>query len=633
MLRHAKIVSAQHLILATAGHVDHGKTALIKALTGVDTDRLPEEKARGITIDLGFAHLAVPGFSIGVIDVPGHEDFIRNMIAGIGTIDFALLVVAADDGWMPQTEEHLQILNYLGVGHGVVAITKCDLDGAEQTASEVKERLRGTSLGEAPIVWTSTRAKTGLDELKQVLARTCQRIPPAPDIGKPRLFVDRAFTMRGSGTVVTGTLTGGRLSRGETVSLQPQNLPARIRAIQSHSQPLEVALPATRTALNLPDLRPEQIPRGSILTTISSPQSSRVIDVLIERSVRDLPPPRPLKNNSVVQFHYGSARFAARIVLLDGRELLPGDRVVARLRFRTPVFVFVGDRFVIRDSSGRQTVAGGVVLNADAEKTRFRSAPERGFLQRRATGPNDIFVLLRTQLERDQVSQRACLLLQSNFSGDEIGTAVNRLARENEAFVSGAIVADSVSWQELRRHAIGAIDAEHETNPQHLGLKLTRLRDLVAKETPEVFEALVTNLCNHGAVRVGDVIKRAEHRPTLPPQLQTAGEAIRRALTSEPFDPPSRHELAPDPLSQEALRYFIRTGEVVEISQGAVLSRDAFEEMRSRVIDFIHRHGPAAAGELRQALESSRRVTVPFLERLDRDGVTRRQGDKRVLAR
>src|SRR6476659_953024 len=374
----------RHLILATAGHVDHGKTALVKALTGVYTDRLPEEKARGITIDLGFARLALPGFSVGVIDVPGHEDFIRNMIAGLGAIDLALLVVAADDGWMPQTEEHFQILNYLGIRHGVVAITKCDQGDPARITADVRDQLRGTLLSEMPIVETSARVATGLDELKQALARVSAGIPPPRDCGKPRLFVDRVFALRGTGTVVTGTLTGGRLSRGKTISAQPQNLRARIRSIQSHNQSLEMALPGTRTALNLPDLRPDEIPRGSVLTTIDSAESSRAIDAMVERSPRCFLPSRSLKNASVVQVHYGSARFPARILLLDRRELLPGETAIARLRFTQPVFVFAGDRSLIRDSSGRQTVAGGVVLNPNAEGTRFRASAERSFLQARA---------------------------------------------------------------------------------------------------------------------------------------------------------------------------------------------------------------------------------------------------------
>ena len=229
------------------------------------------------------------------------------------------------------------------------------------------------------------------------------------------------------------------------------------------------------------------------------------------------------------------------------------------------------------------------------------------------------------------MSDEPQLLLQSSFSEGEIADAVERLAREQRAFTSGTIVADLAWWAALRQRAIDAIDAEHKANPHHVGLKLTRLHDLFAKEIPVTFETLVADLSDHGAVRVGDVIKRAAHRPTLPPQLQMAGEVIRRALTVRPFDPPSRHELAPDALSQQALRYFIETGDAVEISEGVVLSREAFQKMRAAAIAFIRRHGPAAAGELRQALGSSRRVIVPFLERLDRDGATRRQGDKRSL--
>src|ERR1041385_1181886 len=259
---------------------------------------------------------------------------------------------------MPQTEEHWQNLNYLGVRRIVVAIKKSDLGDAERAKEEVREQIGDPTI---PIALTSVRSGLGLEELKQILAEVSVRLPSPPDIGKPRLFVDRVFTVRGTGTVVTGTLTGGQLARGETVSLQPQNLRARIRAIQRHNEPLEVALPGTRTALNLPDLRLDEIPRGSILTTVANTESSRTIDALIERSSRPGLSARPLKNGSVVQLHYGSARFTARITLLDRRELLPGESAIARFRCTKPAFVFVGDRFVIRDSSARTTIAGGIV--------------------------------------------------------------------------------------------------------------------------------------------------------------------------------------------------------------------------------------------------------------------------------
>lgn len=622
---------AKALILATAGHVDHGKTALVKALTGTDTDRLPEEKARGITIELGFAHLALPGLSLGVIDVPGHENFIRNMIAGLGAIDLALFVVAADDGWMPQTEEHLQILDYLGVGHGVVALTKCDLGDPARVAAEVRERLRGTSLGDAPIVATSSRTGTGFAELKQALEQVCAKIPVPRDFGKPRLFVDRVFTLRGSGTVVTGTLTGGALTRGEAVSLQPQNLSARVRGLQSHNQLLEAATPGSRTALNLPDLRPQEIPRGSVVTTLAGAEASLMIDVLIARSARSVLPPRPLRNASVLQVHYGSARFAARVVLLDRRELLPGARAVARLRLARPAFVFAGDRFIIRDSSGRQTIAGGIVLNPAATETKFRGPAERSFLEARAAAPNDLENLLTTLLRRDRVRKRAALLAQSNFSEAEIAAALDRLARAKTLVVSGAFVADAGWWKALRDGAIEAIDAEHRAHPERSGLELARLRAHLTLSEAELENALVADLCQQDFSCAQGTIKRQGHLPSLPAALKGAGEKIRTALGARPFDPPSRKELSADPGAQPALRFLLDTGEVVLLGDDVPISADAFAQMKSLIAQALRQRGAATVSELRQVLGTTRRVTVPLLERCDRDGLTKREGDRRRL--
>ena len=621
----------KHLILATAGHVDHGKTALVEALTGTNTDRLPEEKARGITIDLGFAHLALPGVSVGIIDVPGHEDFIRNMVAGLGAIDLALLVVAADDGWMPQTEEHLQILHYLGVQYGLVAITKCDLGNPEVVAAEVKERLRGTSLGEIPIAQTSVRAATGLEELKQDLERVCATIPPRRESGKARLFVDRVFTVHGAGTVVTGTLAGGRLARGQTISLQPQNLRARIRSVESHNQSLEAALPGMRTALNLPDLRLEQIPRGSVITTIDPAQPSRTIDALVQRSARAFLPARPLKNASVVQLHYGSARFTARILFIDRNELTPGQTTIARLHFNEPVFVFISDRFIIRDSSGRQTIAGGVVLNPNAEGTGFRSKSERDFLQARAKQPNDLVTLLHTQLQRDRIVQRTALLLQSSFSDEEIVEVVNQLAREKKAFTSGTMVADFAWWEDLRQRAIDAIDAEHAAYPEHIGLDLRKLRTQLSLDDAELENALITDLNRRGFTCTQSAIRRQTHQPSLPAKLAGAAAKIRAALSALPFDPPSRKELTRDPVAQQALRFLSETGEVIALNEDVLLSAEALAQMKLRIRRALRTSGSATVSELRQVLGTTRRVAVPLLEWCDRTGLTSRQGDRRVL--
>src|SRR3989442_649393 len=290
----------QHFIVATAGHVDHGKSALVKALTGTDPDRLPEEKARGITIDLGFAHLELPAtlgpsapnsqlatVSIGIVDVPGHEDFVKNMVAGVGSIDLALFVVAADDGWMPQTEEHLQILSYLGVSRAVVALTKIDLvESEERIAARLREKLANSLFAEAPIVPTSILDARGLEELKATLVRVLSDTPPPRDIGKPRLPVDRVFTLRGIGTVVTGTLTGGRLHRGQPLIVQPSGKTTRIRAVQNHNRDVDVSGPGTRTALNLPDVDADAVQRGDVVTLAELGPASDTLDVVLGKYER-----------------------------------------------------------------------------------------------------------------------------------------------------------------------------------------------------------------------------------------------------------------------------------------------------------------------------------------------------------
>ncbi len=601
------------------------------ALTGVDTDRLPEEKARGITVDLGFAHLALPGLSLGVIDVPGHEDFVRNMIAGIGSIDLALLVVAVDDGWMPQTEEHLQILNYLGVRQGLVALTKCDLGNAEPVAADVRRRLQGTSLGEFPIVATSVRTGRGLEEIRETLAQIGAAIPTARDVGKPRLFVDRVFSVHGSGTVVTGTLSGGRLTRGDPVQLWPQNRATRIRALQSHSQPLESALPAMRTALNLPDLHPEDIPRGSVLSAASSCKSSQTLDVLLERSSRDFLPARPLKSASMLQMHYGSARFTARVVLRDRRELVRGERAVARLYFAPPVFVFVGDRFILRDSSGRQTVAGGIVLDAEADGIPFRSQAQHAFLQMRAAAPNDLSILLQSQLLRDGVGRTSSLLLQSNFSKREIEEAIDRLVAAERFFRDSELVADGNWWKTLCARAAEAIEAEHKAHPQHPGLPISALGATLSISDGAVRDALVADLGRRGFSSSKGMIKRDAHRPSLPAALAPAGAKIRAALAAKPCDPPSRKELAPDAAAQQALRFLSESGEVVLLGSEVVLSAETCARMQALVGKALRERGLATASELRQVLGTSRRVLIPLLEQCDRLGLTIREGDRRRL--
>ncbi len=628
---------ARHFILATAGHVDHGKSALVKALTGTDPDRLPEEQLRGITIDLGFAHLELPSAAskspiiLGIVDVPGHEDFVKNMVAGVGSIDLSLLVVAADDGWMPQTEEHLQILTYLGVTRAVVALTKIDLAQDEEGAvGAIREKLKGTPFAEAPIVPTSVVSGRGLDDVKAALAGMLADAPVPADIGKPRLPVDRVFKLQGIGTVVTGTLTGGMLRRGQTVVIQPSAKTARIRNIQSHNRDLEISEPGSRTALNLSLDAVEDVHRGDVITLSDFGGPSSILDALLEISPRA---DRPIKDGARVHVHHGSGNTAARIAFHSRKDLIPGERALAQLRVEDLAFVFAGDRFVLRDWSEHSTLGGGIVLDPDAGQRLFHSEARARFLSPRAEAPDDAGSFVASQLARDGAAKKSQMLRKSRLSADAVAAAVSRLQADGSAVVSGEMVIEAARWKKVRQRAIDAIDARHRTHSEQAGLPLTDLRAALELDMPvaEIFDAIVADLCAHEFVRSGNAIRRAAHRPALSPQLQSASARIRAMLAAKPFDPPSRKDVAPDIASQQALRFLIESGEVFEVSSEIVLTAESAKRATEMVREFIRSHGPATVSELRQMLGNSRRVALPLLERLDRDGVTLRLGDKRSL--
>jgi selenocysteine-specific elongation factor len=625
-----------HFIVATAGHVDHGKSALVKALTGTDPDRLPEEKARGITIELGFAHLILDGpneqrFHIGIIDVPGHEDFVRNMIAGVGSVDLALLVVAADDGWMPQTEEHLQILMYLGVRRAVIALTKSDLGKIriDNVITQIRAYLRDSAFANSPIIPTSTRDNKGIGDLKRIIASELSVMEPPRDIEKPRLFVDRAFALRGIGTVVTGTLSGGTLSRGQSIIVQPQNCPGRIRSIQNHQQDVDVARPGMRTAINLPDTaiggRGAGIKRGDMVTIPDLGPPGAILGVLLERSPRlrleqSVVAARPLKSGATVYVHHGTARVAARVLLLDQDPLRPGERAIAQLRLQSPIVGFLGDHFVLRDPSERFTIAGGVVLDPSGSR-------DAEFLRTRASAHDDINVCVRTELKRHGVVPISALLRQSRFGADEIEEAVQQLLIN----LRNDLAIDPEKWKSLRRCVAELIDRAHRESPDRAGLELNKLRAAFPDEPLELIDALIDDLCTDEFVRAKSIIAHRSHRLALPPELRMIAQKILRQLSVKPFDPPARKQIALDSKTQQTLRFLIDNGDVIEISSDGILAAESFAHMKDAVVAFISRNGPATVSELRQELGTSRRVLVPFLEHLDRRGITQREGDRRKL--
>ena len=646
-----------HFILATAGHVDHGKSALVKALTGTDPDRLPEEKARGITIDLGFAHLTLRGpgpvpreFHLGIVDVPGHEDFVANMVAGVGSIDVALLVVAADDGWMPQTEEHLQILAYLGVTRAVVALTKIDLAGPDELpiVDVIREQLRGTPFADAAVVPTSATSSRGLDALKSALSHVLAEMPPPRDIGKPRLAVDRAFALRGIGTIVTGTLTGGSFQRGQPVIIQPLGQATRIRTIQSHNQDLVSIGPGQRGALNLTDIGvARRVPgpgdsetgvrRGQIVTMQAFGQPARELDVLLQRSSRPISfragGPQLLKDGARVRLHHGTANVPGRLVLANAKMVAAGDTVTAELRLDSPVFAFAGDHFILRDWAEQTTLAGGIVLDPQPNKRRFRTRSQRGFLLRQSESLKEPANALGAWLERDRMAHRGDVLVRTHFSPEEIAGAIARLEATGSLVVMAALVADATFWKALRDQAIELINAHHRAHPEQPGLPLSQLRSALAAGLafPEAFDALLLELANSGFDRMGTTIKRGSHGPALPPHLAAAAEQIRHALSVKPLDPPSRKELVTSLPARQALVFLLASGQAVEIGPEVVLLAGPYKQAVELVRKRLANGGAATVSELRQVLGSTRRVVVPLLERFDREGITRRQGDLRVL--
>ena len=629
----------RHFILATAGHVDHGKSALVKALTGTDPDRLPEEKARGITIDLGFAPLEIPAsvpgspsYLLGIVDVPGHEDFVKNMVAGVGSIDLALVVVAADDGWMPQTEEHLQILSYLGVNRAVIALTKIDLNPDESSAvAAIHSKLHGTPFADAPIVPTSVVTGRGLHDLKAALGQALAGLPSPRDIGKPRLPVDRVFTLRGIGTVVTGTLTGGTLRRGQNVAIQPSGTTARIRGIQSHNRDVELGVPGMRVALNLPDIAAsDDVHRGDVITLAEFGGPSETIDARLEVSPRAT---RVLKDGVQVRVHHGSANVPAKVMFLSHKILSAGEKVLAQLRLKANLFVFAGDRFVLRDAAGRNTLGGGVVLDPGPSRKLLRSEMRLSYLRQRAESNGEALPFVASQIARDRAVRLSRLLLRSKFSAAEISEAISWLVAEGKLVLAGDFAIESSRWRPLRQRAADAIDTRHRAHPEQPGLSLSDLRASLEADLPfaDLFEPLVADLYVSEFIQDGSVIRRVEHRPALPSTLQTAATKLRATLQAQPFDPPSRKQLAIDSASQQALRFLIETREAVEINAEVVMTADSLTRATELIRQYIRQHGPATVSQLRQELGCSRRVVVPLLERLDRSGITLRNGDARTL--
>lgn len=616
-------------VIGTAGHVDHGKSTLVRALTGIDPDRLAEEKQRGMTIDLGFAWLTLPsGREVSLVDVPGHERFIKNMLAGVGGMDLALLIVAADESVMPQTREHLAILDLLGVKRAICVITKADLadaDTLELVGLEVEDLLAGTGLSGARVLPVSAVSGQGIPELLDSIDAALTQEAARRDVGRPRLPVDRVFTIAGFGTVVTGTLVDGSLSVGQEVELVPSGQRSRIRGLQSHRKSIEMAGPGNRVAVNLSGISPEQVARGEVLTTPGWLRATRAVDARIHA----LPgAARPLPHNQRVSFHAFAAEAPARVRLLEADALEPGQEAWAQVWLEAPVALARGDRFVLRSTD--ETLGGGVVVDVDAPRHRRRHAPTIERLERIAKGSPTVALL--TALEGRGPTPVAELARRTNLGVDEA------LALGAEAIAEGSAVplGDGVltgatvlltagEWTRIAAKAQAAVAAFHAASPLRAGMTREELRSRLGLAGNATQAAIARLVADGTLAGEGALVRLPEHSVALSPAQQGQMNAYLAALEAQDF-PTETPAIAP-----ELAALLAEQGRIVRAGQGVVFAAANYQRLAEAIIALARRDGSVTVAGVRDALGASRRYALALLEHLDERKVTRRQGDERVL--
>jgi len=628
-------------VIGTAGHVDHGKSTLIKALTGIDPDRLQEEKERGMTIDLGFAWLRLPsGREVSIVDVPGHERFIKNMLAGVGGIDVALLVVAADEGLMPQTEEHLAILDLLQVKAGVVAITKKDLVDEEWLAlveEELRERLQSTTLRQAPLLAVSAVTGEGLPALIASLDHLLATTPPKRDVGRPRLGIDRAFTVAGFGTVVTGTLVDGKLSLGQEVEIvrvgreQAPPLRSRVRGLQTHKRKVETALPGTRVAVNLTGVAVEDLQRGDVVTTPGWLETTLLVDGRLRLLASR---PKPLAHNSEVSFHTGAAEAEARVRLLENETLAPGATGWVQVQLAAPLAVAKGDFFIVR--SPVTTLGGGQIVDPHPRRHKRGQARVLAALETLAKGSPEEIVL--QTLGTAPPMEVATLIAQTHLPGDQGRAALGQLIASGQALILGdegpssprALVVSAAGWRELGERVATILRAYHQQNPLRGGMPKEELKSRLALPARVFNESLARWLASSVLAEEGAAVRLPSHQARFTPEQQQRVERLLARMAQSPYTPPARAEIEQE-LGAEVLAALLEQGKLYKVSEEIVFLRSAYEEMVRRTVETIRARGRVTAAEVRDLFNTSRKYAIAFLEHLDEERLTRRVGDERVL--
>lgn len=607
-------------VVGTAGHIDHGKSTLITALTGIDPDRLAEEKRRGMTIDLGFAHMTLPsGREIGLVDVPGHARFMRNMLAGAHGLDAVLLVVAADEGVMPQTREHLEIIDLLQVRRGLVVLTKRDLvdsDWVELVKADVMDALTGTSLEGAPLLAVSAATGEGITRLVAALDDLLSNASPRTDLGRPRLPIDRVFTMSGFGTVVTGTLVDGPLSVGDDLEVVPSGRPVRVRGLQRHNIKVDTVAPGNRVAANLIGVEKSELSRGDVLARPHSMQPARRIDT----EVRVLTSaPHAVRHGAELLLNTGTVEVGCRVIMLEGDELAPGGAGWVQLYLDRPIAAIADDRFVLRVPSPAQTVAGGRFVDVAPRRHPRHDSAVRESLVRRAAGN-----VLHEELRKYPRGVTVAALLKATLAPK---TDLEQLRARR----LGDWLFSDEAWAAIANRASSELDAFHSAHPLRPGMAREELRSRLGVPAASFAPVL------QGLVEEGRLVERdgSLATPQHHVELETAGgpaAELLELLGRQPFAPPSLPEaMAKSGATEEVVRALVQRGDLVRASQDIAFTKDAYEAAVALVKEIASAGGSVTVAQLRDRMAASRRPVLALLEYLDAQRVTRRVGDARVL--
>ena len=615
-------------VIGTAGHVDHGKSSLVQKLTGIDPDRFKEEKERGMTIDLGFAWFTLPdGQEVSVVDVPGHEKFVNNMLAGVGGIDLALLVISADESVMPQTREHLQILNLLDIRNGIVALTKTDLvesDWLELVKIEILEELDGTRLQDSDIVPVSSLTGEGISDLISVIEDNIKSAGQKPDVGRPRLPIDRSFTITGFGTVVTGTLVEGQLAVGQEIELFPSGLKGRIRGLQSHKNKEEVVFPGTRVAANISGVDHSDVKRGEVLSLPDMLFNSEAFDVRLQ-VLNDCP--FDLKHDSNVTLYIGSSEVGAKLRLLEGNVISKGESTWAQIKPIYPIPVLKGDFFVIR--SNTDTLGGGVVVDVQARRHKRKSAQVMERLETLKDGStNDILLNIIESEQPVRLSTIEPLILVDRMQLENI---IEGLISNKELFVTrdevnAGYIFTQQGWYSIKEKSLAILSNFHLKSPSRQGIQREDMRSQMGLESASFDDVVYVLSKDLILIEEGSFIKLVGHEPVLDEKSKRDATDYIGKLSETPFSPPTGLDI-----SENVVSYLVNTGEVVNVGQGIIFVTSAVDEMIAYVRVTIIDKGEVTVGDVRTQFGTSRKYVLAFMEYLDQQQITRRVGDARIL--